>query len=148
MVNDSDATPIGTWYWHVHHEILCEPLTGRLENRLRYIRTEKAKIETPEQIALRLRLISPVVGALPAPFVKARAAYRKAQAAYRKAQAASVKVWAAYINAWAASDKAWAAYDTARAASDTAWAASEPELEALHAIEHPDCPWDGKSIFS
>jgi hypothetical protein len=23
-----------------------------------------------------------------------------------------------------------------------------PDLEALHAIEHPDCPWNGRTIFA
>ena len=58
--------PVGTGMWHLHHEILCEPLTEPLENRLRYIREVKSRNETPEQVALRLRLIRPIVGTLPA----------------------------------------------------------------------------------
>ena len=122
--HDDPAThpPVGTWMWHLHHKVLAEPLTEPLQNRLDYIRTAKPASE----VATRLRLISPVAGLLPEPLVKARAVYEKARAAY---------------------EKAWAAYDKARAASEKAWAAYKPQLEALHSTEHPDCPWDGRTIF-
>ena len=122
------------WYWHIHHEVLCEPLTEPLANRLYYIRTEKPKSE----VETRLRLIAPVTVPLPAELVKARAAY--------------VKAWAAYEKAWAASGKALATYDKAWAAYHKLGAASRPELEALHKLDCPaalagTCPWDGKTIF-
>ncbi len=143
------------WYWHIHHEVLCEPLTEPLQNRLDYIATEKPEGERET----RLRLIAPVTHPLPANFVKAWAAYDKARAAYDKARAAYDKAWAAYDKAravydkaWAAYDKAWAAYDKARAAYDKARAAAQPALEALHAIDCPaavagTCPWNGETIF-
>ena len=37
--------------------------------------------------------------------------------------------------------KAWEAYDKAREAY-------RPQIEKLHKEEHPDCPWNGKTIFS
>ncbi len=40
------------------------------------------------------------------------------------------------------------ALDTARAALDTAIRDNMPALLALHAQECPNCPWDGKTIFS
>ncbi len=43
--------------------------------------------------------------------------------------------------------EAWAAYDKARAAYDKARENHREELEALHAKECPNCPWDGKTIF-
>ena len=77
-----------------------------------------------------------------------------AWAACDKAWAACDKAWAACDKARAAYDKAWAAYDKAGAAYDKAWAACNAvlqkyadELEALHAAQCPDCPWDGKTIF-
>ena len=100
------------WYWHIHHDVICEPLTEPLENRLDYIRTQKPEAERET----RLRLIAPVTVALPDDLAKARAASDKARAA-------SAKAWTAYAKARAASDKAWTAYDKARAASDKARAA-------------------------
>jgi hypothetical protein len=180
----STHPPVGTWMWHLHHEILCELLTEPLQNRLDYIRSDKPASEVPT----RLACIDIVKGELPADLVTARAAYDKAQAAYNKAAAAynkaaaaydkagaaydkagaaynkawaAVTARAAYDKAWAAYNKAWAAvtaraaYDKAWAASlpalealyDKAWAASLPALEALHVTEHPDCPWNGRTIF-
>ena len=148
-------TDIGTWYWHVHHDRLCEPLTEPLRNRIDYINSHKLKAER----AIRLHWMAPVQGDVPAASVKALAAYDKALAAYDKAWAAYDKALAAYDKARAAYDKAWAAYDKARAAYDKAWAAYDkalaaydeawalPALEALHAVEHPGCPWDGTTIF-
>ena len=121
--------PVGTWMWHLHHEVICEPLIEPLANRLDYIRREKPAAEVPT----RLRLIDPVRGTLPAPLVKAWDAYDKA--------------WAAYVKAWAAYVKAGAAYVKAGAAYVKAGDAAYPEFEALHAIEHPNCPWNGRTIF-
>jgi FAD/FMN-containing dehydrogenase len=130
-----DGPPV--FVWHLHHEVLCEPLTEPIANRIAYIVSHKPQAE----VETRLRLISPVVrGKVPAAYVKARAALDKVRAAYDKA-------WAARDKAWAALDKAGAALDKARAAYVKARAAAQPALEALHRTEHPDCPWDGRSIF-
>src|SRR3990167_8924815 len=48
-------------------------------------------------------------------------------------------------------DKAWAAFDKARAAFDKAWAAYVVsfDTEAFHREHcHPNCPWDGNTIFA
>jgi len=120
---------VGTWMWHVHHEVLCEPLTEPLANRIAYIKANKPKNE----IETRLRWLTPVRGKVPTALDKAVAAYDKAGAAYVKAQAAH--------------DKAWAAYLKAQAAHDKAWAAALPALERLHAKEHgSECPWDGEQL--
>jgi len=160
-----------TFAWHVHHETLIEPLTEPIENRIAYIKEYKPA----SQVELRLRLLKPVQGELPAALNKAKAAldkaftardkaftaYAKAWAAYDKARPARdkaftayAKAWAAYVKARAALNKAKAALDKARAAYAKAWAAyvkagaaCMPEIEALHAIECPDCPWDGTTIF-
>ena len=102
--------------WHVHHEILVEPLTGDgIAERRAYI--EKAKPR--EEIATRLRLLREVRGQLPAEVVEAEQA----------------------------SVTARQAYDTARQASDTALRKHMPAIEALHAAECLNCPWDGHTIF-
>ena len=133
--------PVGSPMWHLHHEELLEWLTEPLINRVEYVRAAKpaAEIET------RLRWMKPVLGTLPAPVVKAWAAYGKAWAAYGKARAAYDKATAAYEQAWAAYGKAWAAYGKARAAYEQARAM--PAIEGLHIIEHPGCPWNGRTIF-
>src|SRR3990170_2224375 len=73
----------------------------------------------PHEVETRLRLLKPVQGALPPKLVKAKAAYAKARDAYDKAKAAYNK-----------------AYDECL-----------PQIEALHALECPDCPWNGTTIF-
>jgi len=102
-------------YWHIHHKILLE-LADNIQERIDYIKANKPEHEVSE----RLRWITPVKGRLPAQVVKARSASARAAAAYDKA-------WDAYV-------KAWYAYVKARDACDN-------DIEALHAKEHPDCPW-------
>ena len=34
-------TPPKKWYWHVHHDILVEPLTEPIENRIAFIKKNK-----------------------------------------------------------------------------------------------------------
>ncbi len=147
----------GDGAWHVHHEVLCEPLTEPIENRIKYIRENKPEAER----ALRLRLLKPVQGKVPSAcgkagdaYDKAGDAYDKAWDAYGKAGDAYTKAWAAYTKAGDSYGKAGAAYDKAGdsygkawAAYTKAWAAALPALEKLHAKECPDCPWDGETIF-
>ena len=150
-INDpATYPPVGSPMWHLHHEGLLEWLTEPLINRVKYVQQKKP---TPE-IETRLRWMTPVLGTLPAPIAKAWAAYNKASAAYDKAWAAYDKARAAYDKARAAYDKTRAAYDKARAAYDKAWVAYDkaraaylPTIEDLHTIEHPGCPWNGRTIF-
>jgi len=139
----------GEWYWHVHHDVLAEPLTAPLQERLDYINKYKPEKER----ALRLRLIRPVRGSLPAAYDMARTSSDTAQKAVNMA-------WKDYDSAWQAWDnvcssrvdyhiranylKAWGVYRTALAAYNTA---RESAIEALHIIECPDCPWNGQTIF-
>lgn len=83
-------------------------------------RIKYIKENKPEsEVSIRLRLLKPVKGKLPVAYVKATEAYVKAREAY---------------------GKTWEAYDKAGEAC-------KPEIEALHAIECPNCPWDGETIF-
>jgi len=108
--------------WHVHHGVLYEPLTEPLSVRRKYIRDHKPASE----VGIRLRLLKPIRGPLPALLVKAGAAYNKMQAAYTVAQAA---------------------YDEASVAHHMAPAEAEDQMAQLHATECPNCPWDGSTIF-
>jgi len=136
--------------WHIHHEVLVEPLTEPIENRIAFIRTNKPE----DEIETRLRLLKPVQGVLPVAVVEAwkaydevwkaydevEKAYDEAEKAYDEAGKARVEAWKAYVEAGKAYDEAWKA-------RDEAWKARDEEIDALHAIECPNCPWDGHTIF-
>jgi hypothetical protein len=146
-------------YWHVHHDVLFEYCYDA-EERLEYIRANKPESE----IETRLRLMRPIVGTLGDPVLwtkydkacdgckkasdernKAWAEYDKAWAEYAKASDERAKARAEYDKAWAEYDKAWAEYNKAL---DSWYRSVKPgEVEALHAIECPNCPWNGKTIF-
>ena len=119
------------FYWHIHHNILMELLLEPIENRIKYIIENKPK----EEIELRLRLLKPVKGKLPTMFIAAREACDKAREAYDKAREAETY------------NEARKAYEKAGEASDEARKACREEIEVLHKLECPDCPWNGKSIF-
>ena len=129
------------WAWHVHHDVLVEPLTESIETRCAYIRIHKPKGE----IKTRLRLLKRVRGEIPAKLVAARAAFLAAVAA--ESAAAGAAAWsAARWAAWLA-----AAESTAESAAWSAFAKAHedaiPEINRMHLEECPDCPWDGKTIF-
>src|SRR3972149_6330565 len=115
-------------FWHIHHEVLLE-WSDDIQERIDFIQAEKPKHE----VEIRLRLLKPVQGALPPKPVKAGDARGKAKAAYDKAKAAYDKDWDAFGKDWDAYRKAYDKY--------------LPQIEALHALECPDCPWDGFTIF-
>lgn len=123
--------------WHIHHDVLVEPTLEPIKNRIAYIKAHKPKEEQPT----RLRLLRAVRGRLPKELRAAGAAYDKARAAAYKARAAYAKARAACVLA------RWAACGEARAAYDKVLSTHRDEIEALHAKECPDCPWDGQTIF-
>ena len=122
--------------WHVHHDVLLEPLTEPLETRQAYIMNRKP----PGEQAIRLKCLKPVQGSLPLALTKE-----------------AVKVWESYVRAaeaWAAYGQAREAYGQAWEAYSRAWEAFERTLEVfkseinvLHAAECLDCPWNGQTIF-
>ena len=145
-------TTKSTLYWHIHHEILLEETTD-IQERIDYIRANKPEKEIPLRLKLMTKVQHPEK--LPASFRKAWEAYCKAGEAYCKAREAYDKAWEAYDKAGEAYDKAreaydkaGEAYDKAREAYDKAMEACTPQIEKLHREEHPDCPWNGKTIFS
>src|SRR3989344_1876664 len=109
------------FFWHVHHTVLLE-WCYNYEERARYIRTNKPRNEQET----RLRLFKPVQGRLPEAVVKAHQAYVEARQAY---------------------DKASQAYDKAEQALDEVLEDNTAKIEALHAKECPNCPWNGHTIF-
>ena len=109
--------------WHVHHNVLMEPLTEPIEDRIVYIKVHKPKKEIP----LRLKLLKVVKGKLPEKFVEAWKACDKVRKALEELKKAYVEV----ENAWVDALKTY-----------------KKEISALHKEECPECPWDGKTIFS
>ena len=115
------------WGWHVHHNILCEPLTESMQMRRAYIRARKPANE----IETRLRLLKGVRGEIPAKLINAYDALSAARSAERSA----------------ALSAAWSAAESARSAYQKAYEDAMPEINRLHLEECPDCPWNGKTIF-
>ena len=139
------------FYWHIHHDILLEPLTQPLKNRIKYIKENKPKNE----IELRLKLLKPVKGKLPDEVIKAGEAYYKAQETSGKVWEAYYKTWEASDKSWEASVKAWEVYVKARETRDEAGRAYtkilkkySKEINILHKKECPNCPWQNGTIFS
>ena len=115
------------YYWHVHHEQLWEWCYD-YDERVAYIRAEKPAGE----VELRLRLMQPV-----------RAVPERMQRAYAEWERAAAERERAYAEreqAVAERERAYAEWE--RAAAECA-----PEMEALHALECPDCPWKNGTIF-
>jgi multidrug resistance efflux pump len=167
-MTSSEVCAIGDLVWHIHHDILVEPLTEPIENRIAFIKANKPKNE----VETRLRLMKPVRGKLPklnkaraeldkarAELDKARAEWNKAGAEWNKASAELDKARAELDKARAEWNKACAELDKARAEWDKAraelhkahaeWykARAAPSVLKLHAKECPNCPWNGETIF-
>ena len=160
------------FYWHIHHDVLLEPLTEPLKNRIKFIKENKPK----DEIELRLKLLKPVRGKLPDEIIKAGRAYDKAGKAYIEAGRSYDKAWEAYVKTWEVYDKAGEAYVKAREAYDKSWEAYvkaweaydkagraydkagkiydktlkkySKEINELHEKECPNCPWQNGTIFS
>lgn len=118
--------------WHVHHDELVEPLLAPIEERQEFIRRYKPD----DEIALRLRLLQPVRSPLPVAYTQAWETFLEAQTAYSEA----------ISRATAADDEA-KAFLAALDALDQVRETYEVRLEAIHVLECPDCPWDGRTIF-
>src|SRR3989337_1265864 len=130
-------------YWHIHHKDFLLEWSDDIQERIDFIQAEKPKHE----VEIRLRLLKPVQGALPPKLVKAGDARDKAYDANAKARDAVVKASVAYAKAGDAFVKAKAAFVKAKAAYNKAYDECLPQIEALHALECPDCPWNGTTIF-
>ena len=128
------------FYWHIHHDVLLEPLTQPLKNRIKFIKENKPK----DEIELRLKLLKPVKGKLPDEVIKAWEISNKVWEAYYKTWEASDKSWEASVKAWEVYAKAWETRDEARRAYDKILKKYSKEINELHEKECPNCPWDSK----
>jgi len=114
------------WYFHIHHDILLEPLIGPLENRIKFIKEDKPK----DEIELRLKLLKSVKGKLPEEFDEAGQNCVEAGQKWDKAGQKYDKAWQKYKEAWQKYVEARQKY--------------KPQIEALHKKECPNCPWDSE----
>jgi len=143
------------FFWHVHHGILIE-WCHSYDERAEYIRTKKSSDEQET----RLRLLQPVKGNLPEEVIEAGRVYGEAERARNEAWRAYDEVKRAYGEAWfkAKADRAYdeagqaynealRVYDEARQVYYDAVNKNISKIEALHAEECPNCPWDGHTIF-
>jgi hypothetical protein len=121
------------YYWHMYHDQLVTPVMGPIKDRRKYIRTEKAKYEPPWKIKLRLRLLKRVRGTV----LLDRAAKAAYDARIDLDTIKTGKKLQAMLHVLAA---AWASHETELRNF-------KANIEALHAEECPDCPWDGETIF-
>ena len=146
------------YYWHIHHEVIAEP-TDDIEERKEYVR----KYKHANEVETRLRLMTPVkaqdtVGKAwkeyNAIWGKARKEYEAIEGkafeeyeaivdgkAYEEYEATDVKAYGEYAEI---TGNAYSEYESIR---DKAWDDYIAKLEDLHKKEHPDCPWNGKTIF-
>ena len=117
----------------VHHDShwdLCPDYRSRVSD----IRSYKPLKEIP----LRLKLFQIVPSHLLSENLQ------KALVGWEKALADREKTWADLEKA----RKARVDREKAQGEWETALEQAEPELAKLHARLFPDCPWDGKTIFS
>ena len=130
--------PIGTWFWAIHHEVVAEPLTEPLANRIKFILTRKNASERK----VRLAALRPVKN--PGAVAAAQKARDEAIAAARKAyEEAIAPAEKAYDEATAPARKARdEAIATARKACDEA-------ITPQWAAEYPDHPaWEWVGVFN
>ena len=128
--------------WHVHHDILLEPLLRPLKTRIAYIRRSKPQ----EEIEGRLRLLKLVKGELPAEIIEAGRAWVKAFKPSFEAEKAKAEADKASPEA------VWLEADETLFKAERAWfealERNREAVEKLHWEECPDCPFrNRKSIF-
>ena len=151
---------IGDWCWHIHHDLLLEPLSEPFENRVEYIKLNKS----PDEIPMRLRLFKPVNGTIFIPsyiaeanekLAEVNAEYKEVDDKFLKAYSKlitdrSYSEWVNRYTEWRILYMKWYNVYVKRYGVYEKWQASPEwsEIADLHEQECPNCPWDGKSILS
>jgi hypothetical protein len=154
------SEPRAGLYWHCHHDCLVE-WVHNYQERVEYI--ERAKPE--DEIGARLRLFRPVRGPVPVEIIEACMVREQARETWDRRHEQWQISSRAYSAAWerdatgGEARKLWSDDSKAWMAASRSWIAADENLdallddkhraaiEALHAVECPDCPWDGKTIF-
>ena len=116
------------WYWHQFHDGLVS-WCGSYWDRRDEIRTCKPENE----IETRLRFFRRVKGKVPAILAVAAKTYTEAGRAYAGCPESSI-------------GSCLVDFQKAEMDYKNAVRSCANEIEALHAKECPDCPWDGKQL--
>jgi hypothetical protein len=137
--------------FHVHHDQLVEFCTD-YDERERYIKENKPEKE--RELRLKFFKLIPE-DRLPPKLVEAWKAYIEERKTYDEARETYDKAWKAYneaektyVETRKTYDGARNAYDEAWKACNEAWKAHKADLIKLHEELCPECPWDGRTIFS
>lgn len=126
------------FFWHLHHDILCE-YSANIEKRIKYIK----KAKPTHEITLRLQLLKKVKGLLPKDFTEATIVFIKKHKACNKALETcgdSIEAWYNYLSTYEAQEAAKRKFNKMNELYKS-------EIEALHKLECPGCPWNGHTIF-
>ena len=120
--------------FHCHHDILCEYVYD-YEERVQFIKTRKLKSEQ----SLRLRLFKMI----PDDRIPGRDSlewqnWKKAEQNWKKMYLINEKTWQPHAKAEKICVRAWQDYIDKYG----------DEIKQLHKELCPDCPFDGKTIFS
>ena len=122
-------------YWHIHHNVLAEFAIEPIEERIAFIKAEKPI----EQMETRLRLMRPVRHELSGPAFEAALIYYNSMSALKKTKPDKHgRELASKLRKIV--NEALIGYHEHRGTF-------YEELEVLHKLECPDCPWDGETIF-
>lgn len=132
-------------FWHVHHEELVE-YSGDIKERRRFVRGNKPSHEVPTRLKWMQKVESPLPKDLRAAIQALTEADRllKHTADLKGLHSASDKI---YQRAWNRRRAANALFNKRGTALANLLRKYCRKLEELHKQEHPDCPWDGYSIF-
>ena len=128
--------------WHVRHKNLYGWCFSE-EGRKAYIRQHKP-IEEQET---RLRLMKRIIGPIPPMLIRL---CKEASIAGRALDAAQKTRLKARGGSWGVQETYDKTLQTWLAVQEKLRSVQEicqPEMERLHAVECPDCPWNGETIF-
>jgi hypothetical protein len=126
--------------WHPDSTTLIMFSYASVEKRAGYVRANRPQHE----ISTRLRLMKAVRGPLPTAVEEALDEVERAERALEEATHEYIKRTA---SARDAKERLAKPASAARAAGDAAVEENWSAIEALHQVECPDCPWDGRTIF-
>ena len=124
------------FYWHFDNDTLMTPVTKDSKEQIAYIR----KCQPAQRAEVWLPLLRLVKGALPQPVMVALDTYIKANNTYTRTRIPDARTQVGPTDAYVALKNAGIAFKETVAAHRT-------EIEALHAQECPNCPWNGQTIF-
>lgn len=146
----SDAIVERTYYWHIHHDKLVEGTTD-IKKRINYVKKYKPADERNLRIKLMTKVEHP--DKLPDKWKKAD---KRVDEVAKKLDEAAKKL--EKINKKRKFRDRLELKEIVKVSVLREWADVNNEfynmnkkykiqLEALHKKEHPNCPWDGQSIF-